>query len=174
MASNCQCLAPLVDIYGHGRRLNQVTDEFVDYVRSMFGVAVVRDYADRPAVSIEDACKIRDAIKATEAELTRTETEKAAKQSELRAWQRARNEFFASNLIRAKRLTPAGGKGIERLSAARHLLAEEVLAAEQSAGIPAEVARQLGWPPFDIVEHYPDKGEDASYRAPFATSGAVQ
>jgi len=174
MASQCQCLVPLTDIYGHSRRLNQVTDEFTDYIRSMYRVTIVRDHANRPAVSIEDAYKIRDAIMATEAEMARTELEQAAKQGELRAWQKARNEFFASNLVRARRLTPAGGKGIERLDAAREILAAEVLEAEQAAGIPADVAKRLSWPPAFIVEHFPEKGEDTRYRAPHATSEAVQ
>ena len=164
---------PLTDLYGHSRRMGNATDEYADYIRAMYGVTVVRDHANRHAVSIEDAYKIRDAIMKTEAELARTELEQAAKAGELRAWQRARNEFFASNLVRARRVTRPGGKGIERLNAAREILAKEVLAAEQAAGIPAEVARQLGWPPFDMVEHWPDKGEDTSYKAPFPVE-AVQ
>ena len=164
---------PITDLYGHSRRMGNATDEYADYIRSMYGVTVIRDHANRHAVSVEDAYRIRDAIMKTESELSRAEEAKAADMSALRAWQKSRDEFFASNLVRARRLARPGSKGFERLNAAREVLAKEVLAAEQAAGIPADVAKRLGWPPHFMVEHFPDKQDDTSYQPPFPVE-AVQ
>ncbi len=67
--SKPQVLVPLEDLYAVPNRTAH-GGESPEHLERAYGVTVLRDHRDRPAVSLEDAYRIRDARQAAAAELT--------------------------------------------------------------------------------------------------------
>jgi hypothetical protein len=147
---------PLSDLYqpvrmaGAAVAIMPPEDEQADHMQRTYGVAVVRDHANRLAVSLADAYKVRDARLAAESELHDDWMLEQRRAAQLKAWARSREEYWSAQWLWVMRATPIDASAAnpmrKQIAAARHTLSVMVLEAEEKAGIPPEVQAQLSWP----------------------------
>lgn len=157
---------PLDDLYGGGAD----TEEHQALLARNYGVTIVRDHCDRPAVSLADAYKIRDARKAAEADLAAELVQRRNDEAILSAWAKARADFWEFHYVATLRDQPLGVMSeSDRGSKARLALAQRILDLEAEAGIPHDIQARLTWPSWNSVYRYPsndDRPGDGAYVPP--------
>lgn len=156
-------LVPVRDLYN----ISQDDPETVDYVTAAYKVQVVRDHANRPAVTLADAYRIRDAALKAEAELQEHRDAQMSELARLQAAQRARNDWIERNHYRIGVGTPRKDDEEAGQHSQRIIMAcrRQVVALEAAAGLPDDVIRRLRFPGHDASYSW-EVGTDLEYHLP--------